>query len=364
MVLFYTDNSGRRFSGFDKDMETKNKSLAGSVLRFALKFGVAAAVVVWLIRSNSGQIIRSFQTFNYWWLIPATVFYALHIAVAAWRWRMLAQVLGVKMSGMEAFSLTMQGYFFSLVIPGGAVGGDVIKMTAVSRRLQNGSRMEGAFSVLMDRIVGMLALFIPVLIMIYPARHLLYIPQLPEYLNGMVLAWVIAGICLAGSAAGIAVFFHRQFEKIPGVKPLLAFLDRRTGGMVTRVLGATDVYGGNWQTLVKMVLTSVPGVHLLTVVPMYFLLAGTGSSCNWFTVLAALMVGNLVGLIPLFPGGIGGRDVTVIALLVAGGVSAGNAETAQLLYTGVMMVCYMAGGMFFVFDPGRKLKSAGEKTDE
>jgi len=347
-----------------KGMETKVKSLLGNWLRFALKFGIAAAVVIWLVWSNSGQIIKSFRTFNYWWLIPAFFFYALHIAVAAWRWRVLAGVLGVKMSGMEAFSLTMQGYFFSLVIPGGAVGGDVIKMTAVSRRLQSGSRTEGAFSVLMDRIVGMLALFIPVLLMIYPAKKLLYIPELPEYLNGTVLAWLIAAVCLAGSAAGIAVFFHRTFEMIPGVKPLLDFLDKSTGGMVNRVLGATDVYGGNWQTLVKMVLASVPGVHLLTVVPMYFLLAGTGSSCDWFTVLAALMIGNLVGLIPLFPGGIGGRDVTVIALLVAGGVTAGNAETAQLLYTGVMMLCYMAGGMFFVFDPGRKLKSAGEMSDE
>lgn len=340
-------------------MENNVKSLLGNVLRFALKFGVAAAVVIWLIRSNSGQIARSFQTFNYWWLIPAVFFYALHIAVTAWRWRVLAEVLGVKMSGMEAFSLTMQGYFFSLVIPGGAVGGDVVKMTAVSRRLQSGSRMEGAFSVLMDRIVGMLALFIPVLVMIYPAHHLLHIPELPAYLNGAVLAWLITAVCLAGSAAGIAVFFHRQFERIPGVKPLLNFIDKRTGGMVNRILGATDVYGGNWKIIVKTVLVSIPGVHLLTVVPMFFLLAGTGAGCPWFTVIAALMIGNLVGLIPLFPGGIGGRDVTVIALLVAGGVAAGNAEAAQLLYTGVMMLCYVAGGMFFVFDPGRKLKSAG-----
>ena len=88
----------------------------------------------------------------------------------------------------------------------------------------------------------------------YPAKKLLYIPELPEYLNGTVLAWLIAAVCLAGSAAGIAVFFHRTFEMIPGVKPLLDFLDKSTGGMVNRVLGATDVYGGNWQTLVKMVL--------------------------------------------------------------------------------------------------------------
>ena len=53
----------------------------------------------------------------------------------------------------------MQGYFFSLVIPGGAIGGDVAKMGLLARRSQPGSRAEGVFTVVMDRVIGMIALF-------------------------------------------------------------------------------------------------------------------------------------------------------------------------------------------------------------
>lgn len=58
--------------------------------------------------------------------------------VCTWRWHRLTRILQVKLSGFEALSLTMQGYFFSLVIPGGAIGGDVVKMGVLTKRSRAG----------------------------------------------------------------------------------------------------------------------------------------------------------------------------------------------------------------------------------
>ena len=86
------------------------------------------------------------------------------------------------------------------------------------------------------------------------------------------------------------------------------------------------------------------------------------------TVVTAVLLGNLAGLLPLFPGGIGARDLTVISILVAGGLAAGEAKTAQLLYTALLIAFNIFGGVFFLIDPGRSrtveiLRQAGEKSE-
>ncbi len=345
-------------------MSKKHKTFIIKALKTLLKFGAAVLAVYLLFRDDSEKIRNGLRTFNYLYLIPAAVLYLLHTLVSAWRWQILARIQGIKMRFAEAYSLTMQGYFFSLIIPGGAVGGDVIKMTATSSRLPEGSKMEGAFSVLIDRVVGMIALFAVTLALIFPARELFYkldIPEMPEKLTGALLFWLVAVLCAAGICAGTVLFFHRTVEKIPGVSAVLRFADKRTGGMISRLMNAADLYSGNKKLLCKLILASVSGVHLLTLLPIIFLLAGSGSHTAVLTALTALTVGNIAGLIPLFPGGIGSRDIVTVALLTAGGVAGNHADAAQILYTSMMGLTYLSGGLFFIFDPGRKLHCSGVK---
>ena len=55
------------------------------------------------------------------------------------------------------------------MIPGGAIGGDVVKMGVLSKRTSPGAKMEGAFTILIDRIVAMIALFALALLLLVPA---------------------------------------------------------------------------------------------------------------------------------------------------------------------------------------------------
>ena len=116
-------------------------------------------------------------------------------------------------------------------------------------------------------------------------------------------------------------------------------------------------------------IVSVFFVHLMTVAAFGCLLAGLGVSVPVLTLVAAVTIGNIAGLIPLFPGGIGGRDVVTITILVAGGLAAGDAKTGQLLYTAVVLFFNLFGGLFFLLDPGRRhteeiLKKEMETADE
>jgi len=328
-------------------------------LAFVLKLALAFGIIAVLMLKNPRAILDCFRSFDYRYLVPAMFFYVTHIFVCAWRWRELARILGVTLSPLEALSLTFQGVFFSLVIPGGAIGGDVVKMGAVTKRSPAGAKVEGAFTVLMDRIVGMIALFVLELAILIPAKPLLMkvsIPELPLDDRARETAvWILALLGVAGLAASCVIFFHRVIEKIPPFGMLLRKADSLSHGMVSRLTAATDVYSASGGKLALLTLAGIPFVHLMTVVPMFFLLSGLGVQYHPFDVIAAVTIGNIAGLIPLFPGGVGGRDFVAITLLVAGGMEVADAKTAQLLYTGIILLFSLAGSLFFVFDPGRAL---------
>ena len=327
-------------------------------LGFAIKILVAAGIIAFLFR-NPREIFDCFRQFRFRYLAPAMVCYGAHVFVCAWRWRELAKIIGVRLTPLEAVSLTFQGNLFSLVIPGGAIGGDVVKMGAVTRRSASGSKAEGAFTVLMDRIIGMIALFTLELAILVPAIPLLMKVSFPELaLNDSTRKFgilLLALLAVAGLAASGVIFFHRLIEKIPPLGKLMHWGDRVTHGMVSRLTAATDTYSASWRKLALLVTASIFFVHLMTVLPMCFLLSGLGKNCRVFDVIVAVTIGNIIGLIPLFPGGVGGRDVAAVTLLVAAGVAEHDAKTAQLIYTAIILFFSLAGAVFMICDPGRAI---------
>lgn len=339
-----------------------------SLLFFLLKVGLAVLIVWLLIRRDPREMLECLRHFDYRWLIPAMIFYGSHMVTCSWRWQRLARMLDVELPFIEALSLTMQGYFFSLVIPGGALGGDVVKMGVISKRSASGSKMEGAFTVLMDRIVGMISLFTLTLVLLGPAVPLLmkiHWGRLPvdARLNILLVAGV-ALLCLAGLGASCVIFFHRSVQRIPGVKFLMDKAERFGHGAVSRLTAAADVYAGHWKELIFLTLVTTFFVHLMTVTPLFFLFEGLRLHYSFFDVIVAVLIGNIAGLIPISPGGVGIRDLVTITILVAGGVAAGDAKIVQLLATAIMIVFSLAGGLFFIFDPGRRKKEEAKNDGE
>ena len=121
-----------------------------------------------------------------------------------------------------------------------------------------------------------------------------------------------------------------------------------------RMTAATDIYAKQWKELAVLTIVSIFFVHLMTVAAFSCIMAGLGITVPVLTLVTAVTIGNIAGLIPLCPGGIGGRDVVIITILAAGGVAIGDAKTGQLLYTATVLFFNLLGGVFFLFDPGRK----------
>ena len=144
----------------------KKKHKIKAFLSFVLKTGLAVVIIWWLISKHYDSFVENLANINFWWLLPAVLAFILHMFVCSWRWYKLALVVDIEISFTEAIALTMKGYFFSLVIPGGAIGGDIAKVGFLNKHTAKGAKAEGVFSILMDRMTGMTAMFSLALVVI------------------------------------------------------------------------------------------------------------------------------------------------------------------------------------------------------
>ena len=332
---------------------------AAVFLKYAVKILVTAGIVAILIYTSKKHGTFDsvdFSGLNWAWLAAAFLLYLVHLFVNAWRWRLLLAYRAIPCSLFSAFSLTTQSFFFSLVMPGGAIGGDVIRAGFLAYRVPKGQKFDGVFTILMDRVTGMIGIFLTVF---------LALPFAWRYLDGTdpkakALTFVLLGGSAAGLLAAAVIFLHKQFEK-------LAFFHwgedlgaKLTHGFSTKLLDALDSYSGAAKEIVWCVIASILGVNFVLGLCFYCVcLAFSASLAPLFgPIVAAITVGNIAGLIPLTMSGIGLRDYFVAAILGTALAELPDCSIAALaptlVMTGVIIAGGLFGGIFFLFDNPRR----------
>lgn len=334
----------------------KKRSKIKAILSFVLKTGLAVAIIWWLISKNYDTFVQNLSHINFWWLVPAVAAYISHMIVCSWRWYKLALIIGIEISFLDAVSLTMKGYFFSLVIPGGAIGGDIAKIGFLNQHTKEGAKAEGAFSILMDRMTGMAGMFSLALVVILLSVPLLMKVQVEMIkLNDTIRVLGILGLifmCLAGLGAMTCLFFHRTFRKIRLIGWIMDAGDKYGHGIVSRFTKVIDTYRDSWKVVVRMILFSVVFVHLNIVFVIYLVMKSLGmSNVNPLDVITAVTVGNVAGLLPS-NSGLGLRDVTINVIMNAAGIP--NGATIPIIFSAILVSCGLCAGIFFIFNFGKK----------
>ena len=70
--------------------------------------------------------------------------------------------------------------------------------------------------------------------------------------------------------------------------------------------------------------------------------------------IEAITLGNIAGLLPLTPSGVGARDFIVKNILESSGMDARQALATALSFTMIIIAFNLLGGLFFVFDKHKK----------
>ncbi len=319
-------------------------SKAKDLFFFILRFAVAAGIITWLVAGKAGKLSEALRSFDIVWLIPAVALYAGHLCVAALRWKMLLDVQEAEISYFDTLSLTMQGFFFSLVIPG-SLGGDVVKAAFVAKRVPEGRKLSGVFTILVDRLLGVIALF--ALAGCAGLASMEFLGSLSGF-TALATRVLVAG-CVVGVGAAIFFAFHRTLEKFWGVSALIAFADKLTRGAPSRMMEAMDAFRDSWPVLLKAVGMSVVFIHLQLSAVIYCIARGFGvTDIPKGIYILATTLGNAVGALPLTPSGTGTRDVVIEKILSAAGAADGAALGVPLLFSAIIIGFNMSGGVFLV----------------
>ncbi|SDT89831.1 hypothetical protein SAMN05444156_0546 [Verrucomicrobium sp. GAS474] len=125
----------------------------GLAVRLLISGGILAYLAFKINWADLGSRIAGADPL---WLLLGFVLMGVAIFLTAWRWKILLRVQDIAPGMRRVLDLTMIGQFFNAFLLG-TTGGDVVKIFYITQAAPN--RKSGAgFSVLADRIIGLIAL--------------------------------------------------------------------------------------------------------------------------------------------------------------------------------------------------------------
>ena len=316
------------------------------LIRTVVGFLIAFFLMRFVVVSNGVDLRRVWEIVDSRYLAVAFVIYGFGFFLAAVRWYWLLRYIGVFMPLVVVVRLALIGQFFNLFVPGG-VGGDLIKM--VYLRKEAGNRYpEALLTVLLDRLLGLAGLLLV---------GLLAVALNPSVLldSSREMKAILAVVVLAGTAGlvGAVLFIAWPYlgklakrlkgirEKIPG----------RLDGILSRVLDAMSILRSGPMMVIKLLLMAMLG-HTFATIAVWVIGYGVGGVQNvtFQELLLATQLSNLVGAVPLTPGGLGGRDLALSFLLKLAGATEEARGAIPLVVTGLIMSWSAVGGLALLWE--------------
>ena len=260
--------------------------------------------------------------------------------LATGRLLILLRTIDLPLRFSYGFRLTMIGNFFNMVIPG-MVGGDLVKGFYLFKDEQN-SRGRSSSMIVMDRVLGMLALvFIGQISIIYLLNNNTAV--INPYRKELYVVSVVVSLLFTLFALFLVLGRNRTIRRL---------LDRWLTALLRRSIFYNMATGlGDLVTKNRIIFHT----FLLSLLIQIFSLAGLLMLSNLLSealpgliaMAAVSSVVLLIGAVPVTPGNIGWTE-----LIASFGWSAigSNAGAEIFLYWRiVMIICSLPGGLLYLF---------------
>jgi len=306
---------------------------------------IPAAVIIALLIRHSNLSWQILQGFDWRFLTAAAMVLLTQNVLVALRWWWILRAMHIKIAFFTVLSLSMQGLFFMLFLPGGTVGADVCKAALMAVASAEDAKIDAVFTVLVDRLcgfAGLLVLSFFSAFFFFFRQHYPFAGNLGHLLQGVLIAAPAILVCMWGA---INVDF---LLKIGVLKKIYDWLDRRSNGFFTRCRNCLITTRAAGKTLLQAVSFSTLVTFPLIILSVYLIgcsFAGGGNAV-FYGALASGSIGELAGAIPLTPGGIGVRDALFVQCFQMCGLGKEAATLISLTFTALMFITGSLGAFF------------------
>ena len=273
--------------------------------RVLMGVGVLIAVVA---QVGTGPFLHGVLSIDLRVIVAALVLSAVATAAAAWRWSIVAELLGVGVRYPRAVGMYYRSQLLNTVLPGGVVG-DVQR--ALTQGRDAGDIGQGARAVVIERTVGQV---------VQVALAVIVIACFGAEFQGYLLATtgvVVTVLVLAALAMGV--------------------MSTRGRVVLRRELDELSAGVGSGRALVQVVVASIV-VVACHVVTFGVAVAAVGASVAPTRLAALALVVLLAGSIPLNLGGWGPREGIAGWTFAVAGVGASAGVAAATLFGILAMI--------------------------
>ena len=318
----------------------------GPRLRLVLQLAAAGAVLTFLFSrldwQRSWQLIRGAQP-----LLLATVV-LIQMAdrvLMALKWHQLLRVLDPRLSRWAAIRVYYESTFIGFALPLGGLGPDVVRFARL--RSHGIDPHVTLASMIMERLNGVVAT------LAFIVAGLVVLAQLapqPALQNFAVIAAVGAGV--AGALAAGLIFYPPLARSLFRLFRLPAPSE---GGRLAKYVEAANVYSARRATLAGNLALSMIE-QTVSVFTMWVASHALGAPLPWIVCFAVTPVAVIIQRLPLTYAGLGLREGSAAALLVALGYDYSAALTL-LMTTFAMFLIALLPGAIILATQGRPVPS-------
>jgi uncharacterized protein (TIRG00374 family) len=280
-------------------------------------------------------------------LWAAVAIFPITLIITSLRWNVLLKTVGIRMGAGRAFVINMVGAFYNTFMPG-STGGDVLKAWYAAK-LAPDKRTRAVMSVIVDRVVGLLALIVLGGAM---AGYLAWSAQrgTTEHANELVAQKCLqvaigAIVILAMTAIGLTIFAVPALRKGTGLDFILKRLPMQK--QVAKATQALELYMRRPITLLAMMVVTFP-VHITVILSV--MLAGMAFELplkGWYYWVVVPVV-VLAGSIPISPQGAGVMEAFAIVLTRPQGATVSQAFALTMSIRLVQIIWNLTGGFFVI----------------
>lgn len=349
------------------------KSAAKAIINI-LKLAVGIGIIVFLLykmRDMDWAEIRHEVAGNWPWIVLGMVLFGGCLLCCMWRWSVLVAAQGIEAKFSRLCGVFFIGHFFNSFLMG-ATGGDLVKAVYVTKETSD-KKTEAVATVFIDRFMGLIVLMILAVAAMLTRMDIYWdytvIGDAGDALHPTrPILWFMILLLIATLGVLVLSFAQNIFEKWKILRLLIEKL-AVVGRVLHRVYDAFYLYRQQPAVLVKALGVSLLN-HLIFVLMVASLARGLGIELSYFTLLATIPAINVLGSLPITPGGLGIREAAYVLVLGTVGVPDGKAFMLSLLYYVTTLIWSMVGAVVFILfssasghsmrEEMRDLRHAGE----
>jgi len=261
----------------------------------------------------------------------------LSTILGSYRWKVLIHVQGDNFRLGRLIKLYFIGMFFNLAMPS-LVGGDVVRGYSISRSTKSISR--SFIPILLERGIGLFALI---------SISLIAASSLLSY-SKIIRGW--GGLLSVGAFALLLLIFllRKHFYSFAvGLLKLIGF--KEASGKVQGIRDILRQYRRSKRSISFAFLISL-FIQILVILTNYFIALSMDIEIPLYSLCIYVPIINLISMVPISLNGVGIREGAYVYFLGMANVSKSSALSLSLVWLGVLLLCGIIGGIFWLAGEG------------